>query len=140
MTPKQSFIASAYGEAWHKLEPFTDENGWVQRKITGHGKTNGMEFENPGFERKDVDLIILSGDGLYKWRPITLHGVEKNNGWIRCDERLPDDFEACRVVVNGEVQEDTKFGEEIQIRFSKWPERGKPTHWQPVQKLLPPIY
>lgn len=82
---KQQFIREAYGDKYDHVCKFMEGNGWVQRKVTGHGITNGMEPEKFRFKREDVDILVFSADGRYSWRAKLLNGIENNNGWTRIE-------------------------------------------------------
>lgn len=127
---KQEAIKKAYGEYWDKLKDFVDENGWLDSKNYYSKGTN-----------KTLGLIGLTMDILdpyhpkhcYFKRPVSLSGIENNNGWtkIENDTSFPDvDVWACNF--NGNK---IPFLQHALTPFS-----STSTHYQPIEKPKKPIY
>ncbi len=139
MEAKQKAISKAYGRVWEKVVPYTDLNGWVQRRVTGRNETNGMDPILLGFNRDMIDMIDFSGDGNFKWRLISLRGIDNNNGWVRCDERFPDPDVVSKVKIwdGKKASNFTISSDSVQPAY----EKGEPiTHWKPVYAESRPLY
>lgn len=76
---KEEAIKEAYGEYWEKFKSLLDENGYV----------NDSDFSWMHAEDiMELDLLERIGYnnecvGCDKWRPVSLLGLENNNGWIK---------------------------------------------------------
>lgn len=140
MEAKQKAIAESYGKLWGTVAPYTDHNGWVRREVTGRRETNGMEPHKIGLGINQYDMIGHTGDGWYRWRLTTLREIDHNNGWIRCDERLPGKLGDYYICINGKFDGQILHTNEIRQMFERFPEHSKPSHWQPVVLPKPPIY
>ncbi len=72
MKAKNKVIQDAYGEYYEKCKP--DENGWSNEicdfflDLNDNGEIDYWNF--------DVNNM---------WRPLTLKGIENNNGWIKIE-------------------------------------------------------
>lgn len=142
MTEKEKAIQKAFGEAWEKVKQCCDSAGFVERRVIAHGITNNMEPEKYGFQLSEIRRTLHSPDGYYKWRPVSLEGIEDNNGWIRSDERLPDDSNETILFCENGIpagSERWKRGWEFRIMVKR---HGSEvfTHWRPVEEVKPPIY
>lgn len=151
---KLAAIQAAYGDAWEKVKEHVGEDGWCNRSVKGNS-TNGMEPEGHGFDLNSIDLLIPSGAGFYrsvfyplhmffKWRPKSLSGIENNNGWTRCDERMPDKSDAKYYIFeNGKLAGTTNGFSINNVRNAYLREPDKHvniTHWRPIDPVKPPIY
>lgn len=84
MESKHKAIEEAYGEFYNDLKDFIDENGWCRnRKIRG--------FYNQLREVQNHPTIN------YWFRPLSLQGIENNNGWIKIESEddLPKSVTDC---------------------------------------------
>lgn len=129
---KEEIIAKAYGEHWETVKDYVDENGWCRnRKIAG--------FYNKLIGKENHPKIN------YWFRPLSLHGIENNNGWIKIVENgsnLPNDenfnYKACKLFDDG-IWELMK-GELDAKRVSEYYNHNLITHYQPIVKPKPPLY
>lgn len=129
MTKKEAIIS-----AWMDLNietPFgiCDKTGWI------HGYfCNGVDDIINDFgditDKIDYDIEF---DGVGKFRPKTLRGIEYNNGWIKIGEDgiIPYEGNIWGLTEDGKV---FFFGEDEFI------EKGWLTHYQPIEKPELPIY
>lgn len=140
MTAKEKAIQEAYGEAWEKVKSYADSDGWITREVTRRDATNGIEPENFGYGIHEVDMIDFSGDGYYRWRPISLRGIDHNNGWIRCDNPFlcPPDESKVHVYQSGKYWGIMKTG--VFKKICNKPGCEDFTHWKLVEEVKPPIY
>ncbi|MES2796682.1 MAG: hypothetical protein V4683_11990 [Bacteroidota bacterium] len=80
---KQEIIQEAYGEHWDEVKELIDENGWdTVVKYSINYKTQDYK---------------IRGHGMYITRPISLFGIENNNGWINIENQsdLPSTYTEC---------------------------------------------
>ena len=129
MTAKEKAISAAYGEAWEKVKEYVDENGWCEYMVYPY---------DLGFNEANAEKDLI-GDTV-RWRPKYLRAIDENNGWTRCDERLPKKLGDYYVCINGEFDGQIMHTNEIKIMFERFPDHSKPSHWQPVVLPKPPIY
>jgi len=149
---KKDKIKEAYGEHWEyfKDKQF-DENGYSM-------------FEEKDDKHKIWEQITLDSHPYANrvYRPSLLKGIENNNGWIKIESEsdLPKG-EFCYFIPCGKFDEafmgwvDVNFQEVFFIDFSNYgvtkAERGyasqtnawlvsQITHYQQIQKPLPPLY
>lgn len=144
MTAKEKAIAAEYGEAWEKVKPYVDEDGWVKREVTGRSETNGMEPTRLGYGISQYDMVGHTGDGGYRWRLVSLRNIISNNGWIRCDERLPElSIAKLRYCIDGVYKGITNAPSIVSTYNAHCDEPDtyqNITHWRPVEAVKPPIY
>lgn len=131
---KYETIQWAYGN--NKV--VVDENGWVKRKVTGHGVTNGMDVENFPYERKDFDVILQDASGGYSWRLKSLRGIENNNGWTKIEstDDLPKEQGFYNFIkINGDLDRAFFSPGLFEKQTSEYY-----THWRPISDIPKPIY
>lgn len=130
---KQEVIKQAYGEYWDKVKDFVNENGWCDVSMYSMIKNIKPEFSE-----------IENEIGQFDIRPISLKGIENNNGWIKIESEndLPkDDYTLCHYIVNGKIE----IGEYMNLHFDR-PKQNElfyyksVTHYQPIVKPQPPLY
>jgi len=142
LSPKMELIEKAYGSAWENVKGLINENGWITRKVIGHGLTNRMEYENFNFDRTDVEIIGINPDGKYTWRPKDLEGIEGNNGWIRMEkeEDLPKKGQLVNVwsKIYNRMEDSPKSWDGI-VWTKQW-FVAYFSHWQPIQEIKPPMW
>ena len=107
MKTKQQIIEEAWGENYPKFQEFIDENGWGKYPyFQKHEMVEKLEIE---FNSSD-------------FRPLSLTGIETNNGWTKVEELLPD--EGIEVLCFNEAWIDEDFNPKgIRIGFlngSEW--------------------
>lgn len=71
-------------------------------------------------------------------RPITLDGIEDNNGWqkIEGDQDLPKE----NGMYNVYYKDGTISSRYYDVRLNDWNVEPKATHYQPIVKPKPPLY
>ena len=112
---KEETIKEAYGEYFNKD---INENGWCSNHSV-RIRMDSMEIERSRFG----------------WRPKSLSGIEKNNGWIKIESEsdLPKETDNYFVVNElGILMRGFCIGE-----INHWKDI---THYQPVINPKPPIY
>lgn len=133
---KEEKIAEAYGEHYYAVKDHMLLNGWVRNKVISRNTTNGMEYDNFGYNLSDVDSIHFSGDGAFSWRLKSLRGIDNNNGWTKSKDQLPEKsgvyevfwkLEKVKMFFNG-----SKF-----IRNEIYKE---PSHWRAIIESPDPLY
>ncbi|AZA82189.1 hypothetical protein C1637_09835 [Chryseobacterium lactis] len=77
MKTKQQIIEKAWGLNYNEFKDFIDEDGW--------GKY--PDFQKHEMTEKIKPLEFRFSD----FRPLSLHGIENNNGWIKVEDVLPDE-------------------------------------------------
>jgi len=77
----------------------------------------------------------------YQYRPISLQGIENNNGWISVlsENDLPSEMKAVFVYWNNEILLIEILELPSKKMFKEWSEKGF-THYQPIKKPYLPIY
>lgn len=125
---KQEKIQEAYGENWELVKNNVNENGWIKdREFTF------KDFKPMNWQTTDHD------DELYDTRrPVSLKGIENNNGWIKIESE--DDLkvqEGYYAVFNTRWKHN-----EISIIQIIEPYKldSTITHYQPISKPLEPLY
>jgi hypothetical protein len=88
---KEEKITQAYGKHYELCKP--DEDGWT--KVSEY--LGGYEFLDDAIEYFDFNVSD-------NWRPLSLYGIENNNGWIK---------------INSESDLPEQGGEYIVFRMSK---------------------
>lgn len=98
---KQEKIKEAYGEYWETAKDYVDDFGWCmyqlndkQERICGFAINSFIKCEFNNFKQDNANYI-------YYVRPISLRGIENNNGWIKIgseDENLKDWLDRKSVV------------------------------------------
>jgi len=129
---KQEKIQESYGEYWEASKRYIDhKNGTIANK------DRNFDIHNGFFEEVKID-------GENRFRPKSLRGIENNNGWVKIESEdyLPKEsgvYEACineeyigRINFSKEFNEWSCIYDSDNLRF--------PTHYQPIQKPLLPIY
>lgn len=80
------------------------------------------------------------------WRPIELHGIEDNNGWIKIESEidLPIDdkggtlFESGKLFIGGNFEQRLKRSSASSLKY--YFIQGLITHYKTIEKSQPPIY
>ena len=133
MEAKQKAIQEAYGEHWGALKNYVDENGFIDSVYFPHGKLDVDFGRNNG--ELACDFLV---------RPLSLQGIENNNGWIKIESEadLPKENGAYYVVRNDDFHKNDiqTFIYDNCDSFSKSIWKSCVTHYQPIQKPKPPIY
>jgi len=130
-TKKQEAIRLAYGEYWEQVKEYVDIDSGVLRIHI----SNINDYES-------LNLVYREHS---RYRPLSLDGIETNNGWIRIESEadLPKN-EGCYFVYS---LVNWSPGYRIDIFTGRLSnavntETGTPifTHYQPIVKPKPPIY
>lgn len=125
MENKQKAIEKAYGEHWEAVKDYVDENGWMPSSSWNFNLIyeQGKSFHNEKIS--DLDFYI---------RPLSLQGIETNNGWIKIESEadLPKEMGDYLVIMpDGDIRATFITSKPQKVGF---------THYQPIIKPNPPIY
>lgn len=129
---KQEVIKQAFGKSWNKLsfsmqDHILNRHHWVDRS------SNRMNLSpsDLGFKNEDCEIRHEF------WRPISLKGIETNNGWIKIESSgdLPKEGE-FRVWPFGRIENNIFSARGVKMCY----EAGRISHYQPVKEILHPIY
>lgn len=126
-TPKEIAVEKVYGDKYD-----WDENGWLYYSVDEHGES-GYEPFGEYDKRNEID-------GSFEWRPISLRGLEDNNGWFILPTKkiLPYGYYWVRVKQPTTLVED-EFIFHLKDGVGIIP-YAYATHYQPIEKPQPPIY
>ncbi|SNB26555.1 hypothetical protein NO004_40068 [Flavobacterium psychrophilum] len=123
MTKKEIII-----KAWEKFPTVNhDKNNGFAISYCINGVTDILDdpYGKIEYEHLEEDII--------KWRPISLKGIENNNGWIKIGEDNLIHFE-------GDLWGVTKNKEVFFFSTDEFIEKGLLTHYQPIIKPNLPLY
>jgi hypothetical protein len=123
---KEEVIKAAYGEHWEyfKDKQF-DDNGYAM-------------FEQNDDNHKIWEEITMQEHpyAMRVYRPISLSGIENNNGWIKIESEADLPKESCRIWVV-----DKKNIELIHFTNSFYtPIHKTCTHYHPINEPKPPLF
>jgi len=101
-----------------------------------NGMDDILEYHNVTIDDLDVKT---DGHGIVSYRPKQLQGLENNNGWITIESEadLPKDSSAYWVWRSDERVSSLNDYESDKSYFFPY---LKATHYQPIEKPLPPIH
>lgn len=90
MKSKQEVIQEAWGKYWDELKEFICENGWLSWGYRGlYGDKNpaslGDMYRYCGGEENHQSKYVTIPGSTTLFRPKSLAGIEKNNGWTRIE-------------------------------------------------------
>lgn len=123
MENKQKAIEKAYGEHWESVKDYVDENGWI--KDTNRDRFSDLEFHKTK----------------YLMRPLSLQGIETNNGWIKIEsEDIYDDWFTAWVFSEGIILYATWNPNQEYWLGTDMCLIENVTHYQPIVKPQNPIY
>lgn len=143
-TAKQKAIEKAYGKHWDKVKKFIDyDYGSVPTfpylMDEGHEK-DGLFWKQLGYHHNTIEDIFGDCEPS-RWRPISLQGIEHNNGWIKIEseEDLPKEVGTYDVIrkqrpneiSTGHFEGDKESEFSLKAKTENW------THWRNISKLLP---
>lgn len=125
---KQEKIQESYGEYWQTVKDHIDENGWdIRLKYSVNYKTQDY---------------IVKGHGVYITRPISLFGIEHNNGWIKIESEddLPKEsgWYDFQVYPQRAYKPNYTYWHKGATKIGWFVETY--THYQPIIKRQAPIY
>lgn len=128
---KQEAIEKAYGEYYFEFKDNIDENGWTNS--VSQGMLNYITCDSK-------DMHIISGSPENWYRPMSLRGIENNNGWIRIESEsdLPKQNGRYWIMSKSSIINQDVFDSTDMILKSLW--KSNYTHYQPIIKPEPPIY
>lgn len=144
MNSKQECIAKAYGEYWDKFKLLVDENGAISNKdfsfIDAEDIMEIFCYYHIGFNGETV--------GVEKWIPLSLAGIENNNGWIKIEseESLPTKEGKY---IWGRLHKESEYGPEWFEQFKETTKEGiikaykfyiRVTHYKEVFDHEPPLH
>lgn len=135
MTAKETKIKEAYisaGVDWERSHIYIDSNGWM--------RCNVPIAINFMVETKFMPVEGNANLEYWHHRPISLSGIETNNGWIAIESEndLPPDGHYWTINKNGEINASPKLVDETCNDNQYWISTF--THYQPILKPKPPIY
>ncbi|MDV3555233.1 hypothetical protein CMU75_09020 [Elizabethkingia anophelis] len=126
-------IKAAYGEFWEKVKDYVRDCGVLIDPLTSADVDEYISNNKENLEFIDTDI----------YRPISLNGIERNNGWTRVEEGLPTNYDIeyfclhkCgRIIIRGfyEYLGWGEFNSEIL-------DQSDITHYQPIDSPKPPIF
>ena len=142
---KEDKIKEAYGEYWESVKLLTDENGFICQSTLFFPETVMMD-------KMEIQVKPFPPDGRCYWRPMTLKGIENNNGWIRIESEndLPKD-KSIDVIVDSKPYQGFIYEANCglfccienrynQNELSEIIEANLITHYQPIFKPAIPLY
>ncbi len=95
---KQEAIEKSYRETkfdWDTDQKLVNENGECEFL---HFSYKEMGYKS--FDDFSEDFITTNND-YYYWIPRSIKGIQDNNGWIKIEDGLPDDYGDYKVLSNG---------------------------------------
>lgn len=101
---KQEIISQSYSNCWEQVKDFVDDNGICSDNV--YGKIDCPRPKECGFLIKEVTCgYKYKDDGerqvqCFNWRPLSLEGIEDNNGWIKLESEadLPKENSNCLLI------------------------------------------
>lgn len=130
---KQEKIQEVYGEQWSVYKDDIDLNdGTLNDFVIGHDEKMSI------WVLSNCIRIKQDGNGGFSWLPITLQGIENNNGWIKIESEsdLPKEDGAYWHYDDGMVWHNPWDKDEIKIGYTQ----KLITHYKPITKPQPPLY
>ncbi|MGA9651949.1 hypothetical protein [Pedobacter sp.] len=135
MKTKQEVIQDAYGDAWECLKGHVDDNGFVTAlREDPTGDTHPLKH---GFPLAEIQMKHFLDS--FDWRPNSIRDIERNNGWIRVEDKLPDDQSRVTAFLSDRFKlrsaENLTFYFVDQDLFIY-----RYSHWKLVEEIKPPVY
>lgn len=129
---KEEKIKEAYGEYWDKMKLWINIDGWFNK--------NAFFNKNFFFKYDDLNLFFYHKEDFMI--PISLKGIENNNGWIKIESEndLPDNIEGLWEVVRNGEQIFIELLKDNKQRLYKDFLKDGITHYKIKEKSQPPIY
>jgi len=117
---KQEKIQEAYGEYWDIFKDNLSHDGWTRKSLIPYMNVSEIQFINK------------------LQRPITLKGIETNNGWIKYYEKDMQKWtDTISIVFTDKCN---IYSYATYCNFASIYELEKITHFQQLKKPEPPIY
>ncbi|WP_422105552.1 hypothetical protein [Winogradskyella sp.] len=129
MTDKELKIKEAYAHHWDFVKDYVHADGWLNLKDVFDDPSSTKELDG-------IDMEILNAyhpKYTYYKRPISINGIENNNGWISKKEEMPGDSETV-VWINNDNYE-IEMACLLTVGFN----HNDYTHWSKVNEK-PPVY
>lgn len=131
---KQEAIKKAYGKYWETVKNYVDENGYLDKQVFSNYK--GITYE-------EISPILFLHNTLTTCIPLSLQGIENNNGWIRIESEadLPkkNDTYFTKTRHDDIVRIEIIATENLDSKGLEW-YKNHYTHYQPIEKPKLPIY
>lgn len=125
MKTKLELIKDVYGPYYERYTP--DENGWSIGTC--------LLIKDRTRFREEMQVVDTKERPYIKWRPITLKGLEDNNGWTSISEHgVPKEKGDYWVVELGKAHI-FRFNPNREVSVIVWNRRF--THWKPIDSRLP---
>ena len=130
---KEDKIKEAYGEYWESVKLLTDENGFICQSTLFFPETVMMD-------KMEIQVKPFPPDGRCYWRPMTLKGIENNNGWIKIENEkdLPKEKGLKCLFLNKNNMHTTYISDDV-LYDSDWFFR-RYTHWKIKNEFKYPLY
>jgi hypothetical protein len=132
---KEDKIKEAYGEHWEKVKNYVDANGWLDAKSFYGDRHKGLA----GLTMQISDRY--DPKYCYWKRPISLSGIENNNGWLQFRGNQPKESNWYWIKTNSDMliafwvnHKNVFIDMDNSIYFNAV------THYQPIEEPKPPIY
>jgi len=94
---KEEKIQEAYGEYFEEMKPWINANGWFDK--------NAFYNKNFVFKYQDLDMFFThKGDFMI---PVSIQGIENNNGWIKLQGLANEIQDRCSIWIetkNGDIE------------------------------------
>ncbi|QRQ99741.1 hypothetical protein [Dyadobacter sandarakinus] len=125
MEEKEEYIKSAYGASYEAVKDFLQYGSWVHE--------DDLTPDMAEYEGK-VEWLASS-----HWRPECLAGVDENNGWVRFNQRHPENGAKIYALLNEYFER--RYWEELTfIDSRKQYILDRYSHWRKVEKIEYPLY
>jgi len=125
---KEEKIQEAYGEYYDEMKPWINKNGWFNK--------NAFYQKKFSFYYEQIDVLFVHWGDLMM--PISIEGIENNNGWIKIESEddLPKE-DGFYWAVDSETKDiiDRYFDTKSYDYFNQFT-----THYQPIEKPKPPLF
>ncbi|MGL5235214.1 MAG: hypothetical protein ACRC8Z_10760 [Empedobacter falsenii] len=135
---KEEKIKEAYSEHWETVKDFVDENGWLNSKEL---------YRDVGNSKRLIGLTLdicnpYDPKYCYYKRPVSLSGIENNNGWIKIESEADLPKEKMYLFLidkkKGLDEKPYPFNPDIDACIREL--LVFHSHYQPIVKPKPPIY
>lgn len=140
---KDEVIKQAYGQHFEKIKYYINwEDGSLPWFINADIDEGRSLCSSLGFSWDQIDHID-NDLGIDRWRPISLQGIEHNNGWIKIESEADFPKEKMLYFIENNkpnmIFYSTNMIVDLDNLIEMW-EDGIITHYQPIIKPQPPIY
>lgn len=129
MTDKELKIKESYGQHWDLVKEYVHRHGWVNMKDVFENPSSGKVLE--GIEMETLNTYHPKYT--YYKRPISIKGIENNNGWICKKDEMPEDDDTVLWINDKDYE--IELACLLQVGFN----HNEYTHWSKINEK-PPIY